>query len=277
MLSSIEEGNPHRITILGIPISVVNLPRATTLVSGWAKHPGARTVFVREVASLMAAVDEPILAKLHHEADLIVPDGTPLVWVARILRQGRQIGRVAGADLLDAVCERSLLTGQSHYFYGGKPGVAESMASRLSARYPGLKIAGTFSPPMRSIDATFELDDDLFREIDAIKASNADFVWVGISSPKQEYWMMKVAPLLEHGVLFGVGAAFDFQSGAVKRAPKWMRDNGMEWAHRLASEPRRLWRRYLVLAPRFVLAVARDFMLRSDGTSRRHAGGETPL
>lgn len=213
----------------------------------------------------MAAVDEKRLADLHDCADLVVADGTPLVWVARLRGCGQEIGRIPGADLVDAVCKQSLKTGQSHFFFGGKPGVANKMAQRLSERYPGLKVAGTYSPPMRNIGPNYELDDAALAEIEQIRNSDADFIWVGISSPKQEYWMMKAAPLLGRGVFFGVGAAFDFHSGAIQRAPGWMRNNGLEWAHRLMSEPARLWRRYLIVAPRFVVAVALEQMARKRG------------
>lgn len=250
-----EPETPDRIRILGVPISLIDLCRAASLVSLWAVEDRPRTVFVREVASLMAAVNEPRLADLHETADLVVADGTPLVWVARLLHRGNEIGRVPGSDLVDAVCMQSLTTGQSHYFFGGKPGIAEEMATRLRERYVGLKVVGTYSPPMRPIGPDFDLDAEAIAEIQRIREARADFIWVGISSPKQEYWMMKAAPLLGRGVLLGVGAAFDFQSGAVKRAPRWMRDNGLEWAHRLFSEPRRLWRRYLILAPMFVTSV----------------------
>lgn len=238
--------------VLGVPISLVDLPRAQAIVCEWATAPRPRTVFVREVASLMLAVDHPPLMRLHEQADMIVADGAPLAWIGRLRGHGAEIGRIPGADLLDAVCAASLTTGQSHYFYGGKPGVAERMAEKLSARYPGLKVAGLYSPPMREIGADFELSPEGVAEIEAVRASGADFVWVGISSPKQEYWMMRAAPIVGRGVFFGVGAAFDFHSGAVARAPAWMRTNGLEWLHRLCSEPRRLWRRYLVLGPRFV-------------------------
>lgn len=247
--------SPAAIRILGIPVSIVDLVGARDLVETWASGVGSRVVFVREVASLMAATGDPYLADLHNKADLVVADGMPLVWIARLRGYGRKIGRVPGADLVDAVCAQSLATGQDHYFFGGRPGVAEAMAARLKARYPGLKVVGTYSPPMRNIGSDFELDAETRAEINQIALAKPHFIWVGISSPKQEYWIMKVAPLLEHGVLFGVGAAFDFHAGTVKRAPRWMRDNGLEWAHRLISEPRRLWRRYLVLAPRFIVAV----------------------
>jgi N-acetylglucosaminyldiphosphoundecaprenol N-acetyl-beta-D-mannosaminyltransferase len=199
----------------------------------------------------MLAADHPELKELHYEADLVVPDGMPLVWIGKLRRYGAELGRVAGADLVDAICAASLEEGGSHYFYGGKPGVAEQMARRLSQKYPGLQVAGVHSPEMREIGPDFEIDSQVARELDAIRDSHAGYVWIGMSSPKQEYFMAKAVPIVGRGVFFGVGAAFDFHSGAIKRAPKWMRNNGLEWLHRLYSEPRRLWRRYLVLVPRF--------------------------
>jgi N-acetylglucosaminyldiphosphoundecaprenol N-acetyl-beta-D-mannosaminyltransferase len=255
---SIDTGSnqsPKTFRVLGIPISIIDIAGATTFISRWADTDRPRTVFVREVASLMAAVDEPRLGELHEKADLLVADGTPLVWVGRALGHGKELGRVPGADLVDALCRRSLSTGQSHYFYGGKPGVAAEMARRLTERNPGLKVAGVFSPPMRDFGPDLQPDAALLTEIEAINASGADFIWVGLSSPKQEYLMMTAAPRLKKGVLLGVGAAFDFHSGAIQRAPAWLRNNGLEWLHRLYSEPSRLWRRYLILAPRFVIAV----------------------
>lgn len=267
--------NDHRQTfILGVPISLVDLPRATESAIYWAEGSSPRTVFVREVASLMLALEQPALMELHQHADLIVPDGTPLVWIARAKGFGREIGRVPGADLLDCVCQASLKTGQSHFFYGGKPGVAERMAENLQAKYPGLKVAGTLSPPMRDVGPDLEITGDVAQEIALIKEANPSFIWIGISSPKQEYWMTKAAPVVGHGVFFGIGAAFDFHAGTVKRAPKWMRDNGLEWLHRLASEPKRLWRRYLILGPKFAaLAIGETLntLLRRQRAPARHS------
>lgn len=251
---------PPHIRILGVPVGLVDMARATETVLGWATDGEPHTVFLREVAGLMLARDEPRLLALHHEASLVAPDGMPLVWVARLRGHGRAIGRVAGADLVDAVCAASLRSGQSHFFYGGKPSIAEAMAAALAAKYPGLRVAGTLSPPLRTIGPDFEPDAEGFAEIATIKASGADFIWVGLSSPKQEYWLMQAAPLIGKGVLLGVGAAFDFHSQAIRRAPKLLRDNGFEWLYRFCREPRRLWRRYLVAAPRFVVLAGLEVL-----------------
>lgn len=242
-------------SLLGIPVTAITLPTAVSTVARLAEEDRPHAIFIREVASLMAAVSNPVLAALHFKASLVVPDGMPLVWAGRLKGYGETIGRVAGADLMDAVCAASVKTGQSHFFYGGAPGVVEEMCSRLSEKYPGLKVAGSMTPPMRAIGDNFELTDEVLAEVETIRAAKADFIWVGISSPKQEYWIMAVMPVIGHGVFFGVGAAFNFHSGHVRRAPRWMQERGLEWAYRLYSEPRRLWRRYLISAPKFVTLV----------------------
>jgi len=257
--------SPGRMQVLGVPVSLVNLIRSAELVTDWAQAQQCSIVLVRDVASLELATEDEALLALHHQAKMIVPDGTPLVWLGRLRGYGALIGRVPGADLVDAVCARSLQTAQSHFFYGGKPGVAEEMVLQLSKRNPGLRIAGILSPPLRTIDSAFTPTEAAAAEIDLIRSSGADFVWVGLSSPKQEFWISKAAPLVGRGVFIGVGAAFDFHSGSVTRAPPWMRDNGLEWLHRLLSEPRRLWRRYLVLVPKFVVRAVGEEIKRLRG------------
>lgn len=256
------ENHIIRTNVLGIPVSLVNLVQATKQISAWALDGRkAYSVFVRDVPSLMLALRHSELCDLHHTADLVVADGMPLVWVAQMKGHGDEIGRVPGADLVEEVCKLSLSSGQSHFFYGGKPGVAQTMADNLTRRYPGLRVAGISSPPMLDIGPDFDLLKACRADIEEIRASNPDVVWVGISSPKQEYWIAKAAATIDRGVFIGVGAAFDFHSGAVKRAPAWMRNNGLEWLHRLMSDPRRLWRRYLVLAPMFVVKVLGEIVL----------------
>jgi N-acetylglucosaminyldiphosphoundecaprenol N-acetyl-beta-D-mannosaminyltransferase len=157
-----------------------------------------------------------------------------------------------------ACCTRSLETGASHYFFGGAPGIADRLAGRLSARFPGLKVAGTCSPPFRPL--TPDEDAELIERIDA---ANPDIVWVGLSTPKQERWMAAHVGRLKAPALVGVGAAFDFHAGVKRQAPRWMQRNGLEWAFRLGTEPRRLWKRYLVNNPSFVWQVARARLRRA--------------
>lgn len=252
----------QRLRILGVPVDIIDLPTAVTEIVAMAGKGASQMVFVREVASLMLSTKHADLQKLHDEAALVVPDGMPLVWIAR-LRGFQQVGRVAGADLMDAVCEASRGNGQSHFFYGGGPGVAEKVAAAMQRRHPGIVVAGTFTPPMRDVGPNFDFDAACVTEVGAIRATQPHFIWVGISSPKQERWMARATEHIDGAVMFGVGAAFDFHAGRISRAPKWMQTSGLEWLHRLLSEPRRLWRRYLVLAPTFAAKVAVELATRS--------------
>jgi N-acetylglucosaminyldiphosphoundecaprenol N-acetyl-beta-D-mannosaminyltransferase len=150
-----------------------------------------------------------------------------------------------------AACRRSLETGWRHYLYGGAEGVPELLAARLAERFPGLGIAGAFSPPFRPL--TDAEDDEIVRRINATRP---DIVWVGLSTPKQERWMASHLRRIEAPVMVGVGAAFDFHAGLKRQAPKWIQGSGLEWLFRLATEPRRLWRRYLRNNPVFVASFA---------------------
>lgn len=234
--------------ILGIPISVTTLDTASAAILSWSKDVQGRYVGVRDVASLMVMADDPQLLALSQEAAMNVPDGMPLVWIGK--SRGLPVKRTCGPDLMDLVCRNSPKTGLKHFFYGGKEGVADHLADVFHQRAPGIEIVGTYCPPFRALSA--EEDAQVVRQI---TESGADIVWVGISSPKQDIWMREHVDVLQQ-TLIGVGAAFDFHTGAVKRAPKWMQRSGLEWLHRLTSEPKRLWRRYLVQAPKFLFRVA---------------------
>jgi N-acetylglucosaminyldiphosphoundecaprenol N-acetyl-beta-D-mannosaminyltransferase len=149
-----------------------------------------------------------------------------------------------------AVCQQGVEKGYRHYFYGGAPGVGEKLAAVLEKQFPGLQIVGIDSPPFRALTA-----DEIQAEQARIQAAHPDIVWIGIGSPRQEIWMSEHTAGLNVPVLAGVGAAFDFLSGNKPQAPKWVQRSGLEWFYRLISEPRRLWRRYLLGYPRFVVLV----------------------
>jgi N-acetylglucosaminyldiphosphoundecaprenol N-acetyl-beta-D-mannosaminyltransferase len=164
-----------------------------------------------------------------------------------------QVERVYGPDLMLAVCEHGQAKGYRHFFYGGAAGVPEQLAERIGARFPGLQVVGTYSPPFRALSATEE------QEMAAmINASNADIVWVGLGTPKQDQWVAHFRPLLNAPVLIAVGAAFDFHTGRVRQAPRWMQRSGLEWLFRLTQDPKRLWKRYILGNPRFIYLVARQ-------------------
>jgi N-acetylglucosaminyldiphosphoundecaprenol N-acetyl-beta-D-mannosaminyltransferase len=174
----------------------------------------------------------------------------PLVWLG-LLHGHRDVSRVYGPDLMLALCDRSQATGTRHFFYGGAPGVADLLVRRLKARYPDLAVAGTHSPPYRPADA--EEDRNV---LDAINAAAPDIVWVGLGTPKQDYWVSRHRGRLKAPVLIAIGAAFDFHAGLMPQAPRWMQRSGLEWLFRLLHEPRRLAFRYLVYNPLFVFKVA---------------------
>lgn len=246
--------------ILGTPVSLLTMTMAVEHIVTWARERRSSMVCVRDVHSIMRAAEDPHLLAVHERAAMVTPDGMPLAITSRW--RGHGTGRVSGPSLVEEVCNATKGTGLSHYFYGGKEGVAALMVNNLRQRYPGLAVAGIESPPFGEISA----DEDV-ATVARILASGAAIVWVGISTPKQDFWMDDHRDRLPGVVMIGVGAAFDFHAGIVKRAPRWMQNSGLEWLHRLGSEPRRLWRRYVLLAPKFVWLLGRGHDPRQDHAS----------
>jgi N-acetylglucosaminyldiphosphoundecaprenol N-acetyl-beta-D-mannosaminyltransferase len=198
----------------------------------------------------MESQRHPDLRRIHNTAGLVTPDGMPLVWLGR--RAGHAgMGRVYGPDLMLELCARGVSTGLRHHFFGGGPGVVDALASRLTQRYPGLIVAGAETPPFGDMAATPDA-----AAVTRINQAAPHVIWVGLGTPKQERWMALHRPLLDAPVLICVGAAFDFHAGLKPQAPAWMQRAGLEWLFRLAIEPRRLWRRYLINNPWFILMVA---------------------
>lgn len=236
--------------ILGVGVSVLNMERALATLAGWVERGERHYVCVSNVHSLIECQDDPELRRIHNEAGMVTPDGMPLVWLLRSAGH-REARRVYGPDLLLAVFGEPSMAGYRHYFYGGAEGVAERLAARLRERFPACQIVGTECPPFRPL--TPEEDAQV---VERINAARPDIVWVGLGMPKQERWIAEHHRRIEAAALIGVGAAFDFLSGAKRQAPLWMQHNGLEWLFRLATEPRRLWRRYLVYNPRFIYLVA---------------------
>jgi N-acetylglucosaminyldiphosphoundecaprenol N-acetyl-beta-D-mannosaminyltransferase len=206
-------------------------------------------VCVTGVHGVMECQRDPRLLEIHNRSGLTTPDGMPMVWSARWAGR-REVSRVYGPDLMLATLGRAVEHGWSSFFYGGGPGIAELLAERLTARFPGLRVAGTLTPPFRP--PTQQEDAETIR---VINDSGAQLVWVGLSTPKQEHWMADHVGKVRANALFGVGAAFDLHSGTVPQAPRWMQRSGLEWAYRLGREPGRLWRRYLRNNPAFVVKV----------------------
>lgn len=229
--------------VLGSIVSIGSLYSSTIdIIDMVGKH---HYVCIANVHMTVTAKTDKDLRLAMEKADIVTSDGMPLVWELR--RQGfKEAERVSGPDLMIELCDRAQSEGVSIYFYGGSPSVVKKLEEKLIVRFPGLKIAGIESPPM--LPNKPEVD---YGVVDKIKASGAGIVFVGLGCPKQELWMHTYSPHIP-AVLIGVGAAFDFFAGTVKRAPLWMQKSGLEWFYRLCSEPRRLWKRYLVTNSLFV-------------------------
>jgi N-acetylglucosaminyldiphosphoundecaprenol N-acetyl-beta-D-mannosaminyltransferase len=247
---------PPHFDVLGVPVSAIRMSDAVATIESWIADRAPRYVCVTGVHGVMESQRDEELRRIHERAGMVTPDGMPLVWLAH-LDGRRHVERVYGPDLMLACCEQSIRSGTRHFFFGGAPGIAARLAARLSARFPGLVVAGTCCPPFRQ--PTAEEDAQIVATIDAARP---DIVWVGLSTPKQERWMADHVGRVDAPVLVGVGAAFDFHAGVKRQAPRWMQRSGTEWVFRLATEPRRLWRRYLVNNPSFVWRVAQSRMRR---------------
>ena len=253
-----QESTVPRLNVLGVGVSATEPGTAVALISDWIANRTPRYVCVCGVHGIMESLDDPALRAVHNRAGLVTPDGMPLVWLGRLAGH-REMRRVYGPDLLLACCAESERRGWRHFFYGGGDGVAELVAERLSARFPKMQVAGTYTPPFRALTDAEEAE-----VAQQIEASRADIVWVGLSTPKQERWMSAHVGRIAAPVLVGVGAAFDFHAGLKPQAPRWIQNCGLEWLFRLATEPRRLWRRYLKNNPRFLWHVARQGLGRAS-------------
>jgi len=229
--------------VLGVRVNGVQIPDVVETLRAWIyERRPARFVAVTGMHGVMEARQSSEFRKVLEDADLVVPDGMPLVWMGRFHGFNMR-RRVYGPELMETFM-RQTRESYRHFFYGGAEGVADHLAQVLEAKF-GIQVAGTWCPPFRPLSAAEEA------EVAArIEASRADVVWVGLSTPKQERWM-HAHRNLRVPVMIGVGAAFDFHTGRAAQAPVWMRENGLEWLFRLLSEPRRLWRRYIILGGKF--------------------------
>jgi N-acetylglucosaminyldiphosphoundecaprenol N-acetyl-beta-D-mannosaminyltransferase len=238
-----------RVNVLGVGVNVLNLELAAATIEGWLRDGRREYVCVTGVHGVVESRRDPRVRHIHNAAGLVTPDGMPLVWLLR--RAGhRDADRVYGPDLMLLLLERSVLHGLTHFLYGATDATLAELRRRLVARFSGLRISGAFAPPFRPPTAA---EDDA--TVAMINRAAPDFLWVGLSTPKQEIWMAEHRARLDAGVLIGVGAAFDFHAGRVRQAPKWVQRHGLEWLFRLCREPRRLWRRYLYGNTRFLLEI----------------------
>ncbi|MDQ3986527.1 MAG: WecB/TagA/CpsF family glycosyltransferase [Actinomycetota bacterium] len=256
--ASSDEETKGRFRVLGVRVDAVT-PQSVieSLESAIAAQAKTYAVF-STVSSILNAREDDRMFSAIENAGIVTPDGMPLVWLGR-RRSDVGIDRVYGPDLMTEFCGKNPGS-LRHFFYGGAPGVAEEMIARLRGRWPELVVAGTLCPV---VDTGSEF---LEKDVDTINAAAPDVVWVGLGHPKQERWMHTHRDAINAPVLAGVGAAFDYLSGRKPEAPRWLKRSGLQWVHRLVSEPRRLWRRYLIGNSRFVLLLGRE-SLTSRGVS----------
>jgi N-acetylglucosaminyldiphosphoundecaprenol N-acetyl-beta-D-mannosaminyltransferase len=231
--------------ILDIRVDATSYEDATGRILNWARRGESRYVCVAVVHTVMESHDSPEFRRMVNAADLVTPDGMPLVWGLRM--QGCPgASRVYGPDLTLHVLREAAGEGIAVGFYGSSDEILPQLLARMKELFPGLRVTYSYCPPFRAL--TPEEDS---RVIEEIARSEARILFVGLGCPKQERWMAE-----HHGriraAMIGVGAAFDFLAGAKPQAPRWMQDRGLEWLFRLMTEPRRLWRRYLLNNPRFV-------------------------
>ncbi len=243
---------PEKQLVANVGISKTSYAEVVALCREWSQErrssPPANVhyICVTSVHGVIAAQDDPEVAQILNEADIATPDGMPLVWAIRSFGAPNQ-QRVYGPTLMLEICRDAAQTGQRIFLYGGRPDTLRLLARRLREKFPALLLAGYHSPPFR--DVTAEEDRHIQR---LIREADPDIIFVGIGTPKQEKWMYAHRAFFPGVTMIGVGAAFDFHAGRTRQAPQWMQRNGLEWLFRLAVEPLRLWRRYLLITPRFL-------------------------
>jgi N-acetylglucosaminyldiphosphoundecaprenol N-acetyl-beta-D-mannosaminyltransferase len=228
-----------RVNILGVGVSAINMDQAITLTEEFVDTGRRGYVCVTGLHGIIEADHDEQFRRILNRSFLSTPDGMPTVWIGKM--QGFEaMDRVYGPDYMVEVCRVSVERGFTHYLYGGKDGIAGRLAETLQNRFPGLRVVGTYTPPFRPLNS--EEEGKLREELAALKP---DFLWVGLSTPKQERFMDAYCDKFDVKVMVGVGAAFDILIGDVVDAPRWVKRAGFQWLHRLIQEPRRLWQRYV--------------------------------
>jgi N-acetylglucosaminyldiphosphoundecaprenol N-acetyl-beta-D-mannosaminyltransferase len=243
--------------ILGVPISAVQITDVVRRMEDWiVNREKCHFVAFTGLHGVSEANRDPQFRSVLKSADQVVADGMPLVWLGRVHGHSMR-RRVYGPELMETFC-RETGSQYRHFFYGGAPGVADTLATHLRDRFD-IIVAGTYSPPFRDLS---EAEDKLV--VDRVHEAAPDVLWVGLGTPKQERWMHEHRARLRVPVLLGVGAAFDLNSGRLRRAPEWMREHGLEWLFRLLIEPRRLWKRYLVTIPSVMWSISLEIIRHSN-------------
>ncbi len=246
--------------ILGVPIDVLSWTTIVGRIFEWAQRRESRTVCICNVHSVVLARRDNAHADAIRSADSVTPDGAPVAWMLRRQGHGDQ-QRISGPDLMWSCCRRAAELGTEMFLYGATPGTLLRLEERLRKEFHSIQIVGALSPPFRALSA----EEDA-AAVDMINASGARIVWVGLGCPKQEAWL-RAHQNKVMAVMVGVGAAFDFHAGIVKRAPSWMQRNGLEWLHRVLQDPQRLARRYLTTNAMFIVGLCYDRLTAKVGST----------
>lgn len=242
----------ERLDLLGVRVSAVSIPLAVETIDSWIASKARTYVCVAPVSTLVDCQKNHDYRSIVNAAGMVTPDGMPVVWLGKA-SGSRVIDRTYGPDLMLATTQAGQAKGRRHFWYGGSARTLELLETSLKTKFPAMNLAGKYSPPMTPF-----AQKESREIIDMINNAKPDILWVGLGSPKQDFWMSLNRPLLDVPVIIGVGAAFDFLSGQKPQAPRWMQRSGLEWLFRLGSEPRRLWRRYLIGNAEFVYYLCRD-------------------
>ncbi|MDX1640824.1 MAG: WecB/TagA/CpsF family glycosyltransferase [Balneolaceae bacterium] len=255
-----------RVNILGTRVSRYNLSETVELMTDAIQNQKKLRIAVTPVNCILWARKNSRLREIYNSAEIVTADGVPVVWASKLFKKPIR-GRVTGLDLLPEFAKVAASKNFSFFFLGAAEGVGERLARALQDNYPGLNIAGTYSPPF----AVKFSEEENERIIDKVNRANPDVLWVSLTAPKQDYWIASHFDKLNVSVAIGVGAAFDVVAGNVKRSPEWMQKWGLEWLFRLIQEPRRLARRYLFEAPVFLPLIVKQAIQRKkrDGNSEK--------
>ena len=253
------DGNNY-IDILGVKVSAVNLELASNKIEEWIFRRIKTYVCVAPVSTIVDSQNDSGYKNIINSSGMTTPDGMPVVWIGK-LKGNKNIERTYGPDLMLRMIEISAKKGFRNYLYGGTEATNNLLVQSLKKRFPSINIVGSYAPPFRKIH---ELEDQSI--ISQINTANPDILWVGLGSPKQDFWMHEHRDKLDVPVIVGSGAAFDFLAGTKPQAPKWMQRSGLEWLFRLCCEPGRLWKRYLVGNTKFIYWLIKDSLGFSNGS-----------
>ncbi|NMM38853.1 MAG: WecB/TagA/CpsF family glycosyltransferase [Glaciimonas sp.] len=247
--------------ILGATVDALSWDQAIRQIATWSAARESRYICLCNVHSVVTASQDPEFRTAIQEADLCAPDGAPVAWALRQLGFPSQ-QRINGPDLMWKYLHEASRLGQKVFFYGSTDATLARLRIILAVQFPDLIVVGTYSPPFRPLTPKEDR-----KEIDKINRSGASTIFVSLGCPKQEKWMFAHRSQI-HAVLIGVGAAFDYHAGTIKRAPLWMQRHGLEWLYRLGAEPRRLFRRYAITNTLFIIGFSKQIMLRALGKFR---------